>query len=175
MYQSGAKQLVRLWRRKTVAIRLPRQDGAPPLVVTRADLEAVRLTADRDGWELAVCDEVLRGPEAVVALGRVLPRMAGLAGSRTQVRDAVEVLETGSHPDEIVGRYLRYFNDPLRKADAELRLALEMAAHEESERAALQGELRLLEREWRKADELAAIADSLAVSDDIHQPVSGRT
>jgi hypothetical protein len=41
------------------------------------------------------------------------------------------------------------------------RLALEMAAHEESERRALDGELEELEAAWREADEIATIADAL--------------
>ncbi|HJU75018.1 MAG TPA: hypothetical protein VJ717_14840 [Gemmatimonadaceae bacterium] len=41
------------------------------------------------------------------------------------------------------------------------RLALEMAAHEESERRALEGELEELEEAWREADEIATIADAL--------------
>lgn len=41
------------------------------------------------------------------------------------------------------------------------RLALEMAAHEESERRALEGELSDLEEAWREADEIATIADAL--------------
>jgi hypothetical protein len=41
------------------------------------------------------------------------------------------------------------------------RLALEMAAHEESERRALEGELLELEAAWREADEIATIADAL--------------
>lgn len=41
------------------------------------------------------------------------------------------------------------------------RLALEMAAHEESERRALEGELMALEDAWREADEIATIADAL--------------
>jgi len=52
---------------------------------------------------------------------------------------------------------------PHRIATAEpgLQLALEMAANEETERLALKGELRLLEREWREAEEMAAISDDL--------------
>lgn len=42
-----------------------------------------------------------------------------------------------------------------------MRLALEMSLHEESEQAALEGELSLLEAAWREAEELAAIADGL--------------
>lgn len=41
------------------------------------------------------------------------------------------------------------------------RLALEMAAHEESERRALDGELAELADAWREAAEIAAIADAL--------------
>lgn len=40
-------------------------------------------------------------------------------------------------------------------------LALEMALHEEAERAAMQGELAALEAAWREAEEIAAIADTL--------------
>ena len=46
---------------------------------------------------------------------------------------------------------------------AEIRLALEMASHEETERRALEGELKLLEHEWREAERLAAILDDLAL------------
>jgi hypothetical protein len=41
------------------------------------------------------------------------------------------------------------------------RLALEIAAHEESERRLLEGELADLEAAWREADEIASIADAL--------------
>lgn len=41
------------------------------------------------------------------------------------------------------------------------RIALEMAAHEESERKALDGDLEALTAAWREADEIAAIADAL--------------
>ena len=44
------------------------------------------------------------------------------------------------------------------------RLALEMALHEESERRWLAGELRTLEAEWARAEEIAAIADGLVPS-----------
>lgn len=53
------------------------------------------------------------------------------------------------------------------------RLALEMWLSEEDEAKALAGELSLLERQWKEAEELAKIADSLAVSDDVHEKVGG--
>ncbi|HSJ30809.1 MAG TPA: hypothetical protein VK933_05200 [Longimicrobiales bacterium] len=46
----------------------------------------------------------------------------------------------------------------LKHAD---RLALEMALHEDVEMRALQGELHTLERAWRDAEEIAAIADGI--------------
>ncbi len=59
------------------------------------------------------------------------------------------------------------------------RLALEMALHEEQERRALEGELAQLERAWREAEEIAAIADNLLLPDhtdeflDRHSPRGG--
>jgi hypothetical protein len=47
-----------------------------------------------------------------------------------------------------------------------VRLALEMAAHEDIERRAMQGELAMLELAWRQAEEIAAISDSM-FSEDI--------
>jgi hypothetical protein len=42
-----------------------------------------------------------------------------------------------------------------------MRLALEMSVHEASEQKALEEDLSLLERDWREAEEIAAIADGL--------------
>ena len=50
---------------------------------------------------------------------------------------------------------------PLWRLPREQRLALEMALHESTERAALEGELAILEAAWREAEEIAAIADRL--------------
>jgi hypothetical protein len=54
-----------------------------------------------------------------------------------------------------------------------IRLALEMAAHEEPERRALEGELHLLEAEWKTAEEIASIADDMflppSVNDELER------
>ncbi len=52
------------------------------------------------------------------------------------------------------------------------RLALEMALHEEAERAALQGELSALEAAWREAEEIAGISDSLLVPADVDEKMT---
>ena len=55
---------------------------------------------------------------------------------------------------------------------APLRFALEMATHEENERRAMQGELAKLEEEWRRAEEIAAFADALAVPPAVNRRVA---
>jgi hypothetical protein len=44
-----------------------------------------------------------------------------------------------------------------------MKLALEMATQEQSEREALEGELAMLEAAWQAAEEVASIADNLFV------------
>jgi hypothetical protein len=51
----------------------------------------------------------------------------------------------------------------LTNLPSQMLLALEMATHEDIERRALEGELAALEDAWRQAEEIAAIADELAV------------
>ena len=52
------------------------------------------------------------------------------------------------------------------------RLALEMALHEEAERRAAQGELAELERAWKDAEEIAGIADSLLLPDNVDETMA---
>jgi hypothetical protein len=44
-----------------------------------------------------------------------------------------------------------------------VRLALEMLAHEDTEQRVMEGELRLLERQWQDAETVARLADGLAL------------
>jgi hypothetical protein len=53
-------------------------------------------------------------------------------------------------------------NQPWMPADT--ALALEIALHEEQERRALEGELSVLEAAWRDAEQIAGIADRLAIA-----------
>ncbi|WP_419947956.1 hypothetical protein [Candidatus Palauibacter sp.] len=49
----------------------------------------------------------------------------------------------------------------------DVRLAIEMATHEQAEREALEGELKELEARWREAEEIARIADNLFVPESV--------
>jgi hypothetical protein len=50
-----------------------------------------------------------------------------------------------------------------------ITLALEMSAHEDIERRAMEGELAMLEATWREAEEIASIADDLLVPEAVER------
>jgi hypothetical protein len=116
----------------------------------------------------------LRGEAAIRAAGALLPRMNQSGGSRAQVQRAVTLLEQTSSVQRLfvseaaalekrrawTGLQMRRTH-LLKDIPAVARLALEMAAHEETERRALEGELHILEEAWREAEEIAHIADDM--------------
>lgn len=118
---------------------------------------------------------VITGPEALDALRQTLPVLNASGGRKRHVQDAVRMIERAGSPDRAFtaitkksGRGEQY--DPsweLGSMPGEIRLALEMAAHEETERRALEGELEALEAVWREAEEIAAIADELTLPERI--------
>jgi hypothetical protein len=63
----------------------------------------------------------------------------------------------------------------LSELPSEVRLALEMAAHENTERRAMEGELELLTQAWRDAAEIAAISDNMFLPDAITRRFRGMT
>ena len=119
------------------------------------------------------------GEAALRVAGRILPHVNEEGGSARQVRDAVRLVEQAgsvhgcftramqesidsSRPFASMGlKSARGLPGSLAALPREVRLALEMAAHEESERRAMEGELAELERAWQEAEEIAAIADGL--------------
>ena len=114
------------------------------------------------------------GNELLPALGWLLPALDQGATSRPHVSEAVRLVETATSHDRlleyVVRRPLRFATQrqyALRDVPVEVRLALEMVVHEDTEQRAMTGELKLLERQWREADRLAVIADGLAVTEDV--------
>jgi hypothetical protein len=117
---------------------------------------------------------VLEGEAAVRAAGALLPLVNRRGGSAADVQRAVGLVEEAETPERLFTTAARTlaarsgsgFGDPgrrtsLRRVPLATRLALEMAAHEESERRAFEGELYLLEEAWKQAEEIAAIADDM--------------
>jgi hypothetical protein len=104
----------------------------------------------------------LRGADALSAASRILPHINQRGGDRSTVQRAVTNLEThGSAAKLYAMASRRRGPHNIDYLPLEMRLALEMATHEESERRAMEGELALLEAAWREAEEIAAIADNL--------------
>jgi hypothetical protein len=134
---------------------------------------------------------MLRLQPYVAVDGRAMMTLAGLAlarhnrttGRPAEIQESVELLEKAGNPfcaPEEAEAWLGLqtvrggeLYPPkrgvwrgrlhLRRLDGPMRLALEMAAHEESERLFLASHLSLLEAAWREAEEVARIADDLLV------------
>ena len=121
--------------------------------------------------------------------GQLLPAINSSGAKRGEVDDAVRIIGDVADPSKLFERYatVSTFRGRVRRATSsrrrtgrlvatlpkEVRLALEMATHEESERRALEGELAVLEAAWKEAEEIAAIADDLFVSDETRARLVG--
>jgi hypothetical protein len=114
---------------------------------------------------------IFRGAAMFPTLGRTLPVFEQHRPGADQVGEAIRMLEVSwGNPAGLLryvsGQPLRFATQrsyPLAGIAPEIRLALEMASHEETERRAMEGELKLLEREWREAESIAKHADALAI------------
>jgi hypothetical protein len=126
---------------------------------------------------------MLEGKEAILAAALLLPAANRTGASARTTRTAVALLERHRHPEALFravasewdGTAMGYRDLPdgriefvadsargfLTRLAPVQRLALEMAAHEDAERRAVEGELKELETAWRNAEEIAAIADNL--------------
>jgi len=110
--------------------------------------------------------------------GIALTELNRLTATATVVRAALEWLDAHGNPfdggDQTLEERVALAPERGRWSSTELRfphlladlnpatrLALEMASHEAEERLFLQGELWQLERAWREAEEVAAIAEKL--------------
>lgn len=122
----------------------------------------------------------LTGEDAVRGAGAILARLNGSGGSAKTVARAVTYLEeaadtvtlfrTAARDIEEKGKmrdFMRREDHALRHLPAAGRLALEMAAHEDSERRALEGELHILAAAWKDAEEIAGIADDMFLPESV--------
>ncbi len=110
----------------------------------------------------------LEGAVAVRAASYILPRINSFGGTARQVREAVTLLEEVGPPERVFAAAPRLVGQTrLTRMGPETRLALEMAAHEETERWAMEGELAVLEAAWREAEEIASIADRLLIPESV--------
>lgn len=124
------------------------------------------------------------GEEALRIAGQLMPQVNRFGGKSDVVKSAVATLEEAGGAEAYFEKLRRYaqqatavdvkrsgkrkpkqsgwtmaYTSGLFGLNQTDRLALEMALHEEAELRALRGELHDLERAWRDAEEIAAIAD----------------
>lgn len=141
---------------------------------------------DEQGWALRFFGFAtpvdFTGRDALHTAHMVMPAINMFGGSPASVVGAVKEIEEAGSPERYFKRIVAYSREnhrtymSLKEFPAAMRLAAEMAAHEETERAALEGELQQLETDWREAEEIASIADNLflpkSVTDfiDRHKP-----
>jgi hypothetical protein len=115
---------------------------------------------------------VLQGEEALRVVGQILPALNHRGASRRQLKGAISLLEDHRDSDAFFRAAARTAHRPswvhpegnrgmLQQLPSEILLALEMISHEESERRAMEGDLRILEDAWREAEEIAAISDDM--------------
>lgn len=170
------------------------------VVVSRGQLQNLRLLPGGDegdglpgdDWSLDV--PTFGGGHVIIphhlrnrALRLSLLELNQQIGKPAHVKQALDRVVEAGGPERLVGMSARrlaegydfgsgvraVFGDPkyLQAAHSVLRLALEIAANEEAERIALEGELYRLELEWREAEELAAISDSLLVPEWVNHRI----
>lgn len=131
------------------ALRVVRGEGGEPAVDYRCP--GCDSWADGSGFRLA-------GAQGSHALRRALAYENYAGGTEQLVRDASrQLLEAGSA--ERWTERVAEGRTRIGKLDPAGRLALEIAANEETERRWLQLELAALERRWREEEELASIVD----------------
>ncbi|KPJ88336.1 MAG: hypothetical protein AMS18_13465, partial [Gemmatimonas sp. SG8_17] len=132
---------------------------------------------DGGGWKLELphVDGIgtVRGDHALQATGLIMPAINGAGGPQRMVQRAIRRLENFTDPAHYLlsaaaASALRP-GGTLAALPVDMRLAIEMAVNEETERCALEGEMWLLELAWQEAEEIAAIADDLTVPAEVEQ------
>ena len=156
--------------RRLARVRIPLADGR---VVTVKHLDNAALTLEPDpqhGWALRITTPDAApvratGTTATHGLRGVLTAVNFFGATGGEVKDAITRLEEAGDSRRFIERVAtvgrRHGAASVSILPPEVRLALEMALHEDVERAAMEGELALLRDEWRLAEEVARIADDL--------------
>ena len=187
--QAGARG----YRNRRLVARVPLPSGERVVVRGKHLEKAILLPPQEvdDGLVLRLPHEGgstdLVGHHARRATALIMPRINAAGAKKDVVEDAVRAIESAGNPVEYVKQTAihahwlaegkrkkskKHSRGALQRLDLGTRLAVEMAVNEENERHALEGELALLELEWRDAEEIAAIADSLAIPETVDRQLA---
>jgi len=194
----AALLLYRRWRRPALRIGFGRgevlvlsegqiqgtaliQDDSTPegwALVVEHLAEPGSLPSARIGRRFMESEELLTGADARLVAAMVLPRVNALGGDANTVTEATRWLTAAGGPEQAFATIARshHVRPALEAHHATLatmhpgvRLALEMALHEDEERKALAGQLSVLAWAWRREERLAAIADGLGIPESIER------
>lgn len=151
----GVPGIHRVWWNQSTLLRSP-----SPLEPWRLSLE---YNALGDNWSGPTRRLEVAGAEGVGLARQVLAQINAAGGRNSLVARATARLEAKGSPMELFRSSAGRFSHGrhLVSMERDQRLALEMAANDELERRAMEGELRMLEDEWRAAEEIANIADNM--------------
>ena len=181
---SGAKAVYRRATRgnpKRVITRVPLPDGevAPVRLGQLPGIKIAR-SATPGEWSLLIpvsrqhlihgdSHVAITGEEAFRTAGSVLPSINWEGATPEQVKYATSLLDGDATAEAFFAHTARRIkgSQALAEIEPQRRLALEMAAHEEAERRALEGELHVLEAAWRDAEEIAAISDDMFLPESV--------
>jgi hypothetical protein len=134
-------------------------------------------------WQLSQNDSVtdVRGDVALRAAAKLLPYLNRSGAKAKVIQDAVNIAAEEDNPMkafEKAAKFARrqaiaaYKGEMLASLPVEMRLALEMASHEDAERRAMEGELQQLEESWRDAEEIANISDNMFLPPDVTEQLT---
>ncbi|HEX7938731.1 MAG TPA: hypothetical protein VF483_07035 [Gemmatimonadaceae bacterium] len=186
MYQ-GAKGLYDMINNRRTRLRLALPGTGEVVTLRNKHLANSELTRDDKDWALRLAylppegglvsreykTVDLRGADALRVAGQLLPKINSAGGTKAQVQEAVQLIDTYPDPQRLFTSQARAVPSrwasqsrtsalaSIQRLPLHVRLALEMASHEQQERQALEGELALLQEAWRQAEEVARIADDL--------------
>lgn len=180
-----------VWKTYRRSVRFRPSDGrlrrmnqviAKQTLIRPDDEEVGFLVGAGRGFAKSRETEWFAGEDARRAINAILPAVNSEGGSSKKVQSAVSEIESHGHPEGFVRQATEKWREyrHLGRMPHHTLLAFEMALHEEDERRALEGELWRLERAWREAEEIAAIADDLLLPEsassfvDRHRPEGKR-
>jgi hypothetical protein len=187
--------------RRRALLDIPLSDGRT-IAVRGVELDAARIEPEGDDdWSLRLRraperrlsmfkgkdEERIQGPDAIFLAGRILPTVNRRGGAKRTVEESVAYLERAGDPERVFKRVANAVRKSRARGTPEWlltsggmqylpahhRLALEMAANEDVERRALEGELHLLEAAWRDAEEVAKIADDMFLPEGLDERLEG--
>jgi hypothetical protein len=185
----ATEEVLRLDRKGLEHVTVSWETGAPSLDIPRAKRENESVTT-------------FRGADFHAAGRRVTGSLNMLLGSARDLREGTAILAEHSgdltewlrkrteaqcrlggvnsswrYPGPNAPTVYSLYSSPyllVDKMEPSAKLAIELWMNEDIERQWLEGELTLLEREWRQAEELAKIADGLAVPESVDEELAMR-